>query len=293
MLIGYARVSTERQDLAAQLDELRRLGVDDGRVYTDKRTGKNKDRPGLREALAAVRAGDTLVVARLDRLARSVPDARDIVQSLYEQGAALQLGASVHDPNDPVGKFLFNALAMVAEFEHDLIVQRTKEGLAIAKANGRLKGTKPKLNERQTKKLVEEHASGKYTVAELAEDFGVSRATVYRTLKRIPGSAAAVSASHQVEHTSSPKGSSAKASASARPWFVVEASDLDDPNEAVSAVSSYASESAANNALRRQRGKSHGTGVLFAVRHASDIHRHRAWDVEQARAVIRLGPPSQ
>lgn len=187
MLIGYARVSTDRQDLAAQLDEMRRFGVEEDRVYTDKRTGKNKDRPGLREALAAIRAGDTLVVARLDRLARSVPDARDIVASLYEQGAALQIGASVHDPNDPVGKFLFNALAMVAEFEHDLIVQRTKEGLAIAKANGRLTGTKPKLNERKAKKLVDDAESGKYTIAELADDYGVSRATIYRTLKRNQG----------------------------------------------------------------------------------------------------------
>lgn len=184
MLIGYARVSTERQDLAAQLDELRRLGVVDERVYTDKRTGKNKDRPGLREALAAARAGDTLVVSRLDRLARSVPDARDIVKDLYERGASLQIGASIHDPTDPIGKFLFNALAMVAEFEHDLIVQRTKEGLAIARANGRLKGTKPKLSDRRAEKLLDDYRSGKYTVAELAEDFGVSRATIYRTLKR-------------------------------------------------------------------------------------------------------------
>lgn len=183
-MIGYARVSLDCQDLAAQLAELRRMGVDDGRVYTDKRTGKSRDRPGLREALAAVRAGDTLVVARLDRLARSVPDARDIVQTLYKNGAALQIGASVHDPNHPVGKFLFNALAMVAEFEHDLIVQRTKEGLAIARAHGRLKGTKPKLSGRQSKKLVDDHGSGKYTVAELAEDYGVSRATVYRTVQR-------------------------------------------------------------------------------------------------------------
>lgn len=187
MLIGYARVSTERQDLAAQLVELRRLGVDDARVYTDKRTGKNKERPGLREALAAVREGDTLVVPKLDRLARSVPDARDIVEDLYSRGASLQLGASVHDPTDPVGKFLFNALAMVAEFEHDLIVQRTREGLAIAKANGRLKGTKPKLSDRQAKKLVDDHASGKYTVGELAEDYSVSRATIYRTLRRAEG----------------------------------------------------------------------------------------------------------
>lgn len=188
MLIGYARVSTERQDLASQRAELRRLGVEDERVYTDKRTGKNKDRPGLREALAAVREGDTLVVAKMDRLARSVPDARDIVQDLYERGARLQIGGSVHDPNDPVGKFLFNALAMVAEFERDLIVQRTKEGLAIAKANGRLLGTKPKLSDRRSKKLAADFESGKFTVAELAEDFGVSRATVYRTLQRAKAS---------------------------------------------------------------------------------------------------------
>ena len=106
MLIGYARVSTERQDLAAQLVELERLGVSRERVYTDRRTGKNtQDRPGLREALAATRSGDTLVVSLLDRLwdsytrayadrlvARSVTDARDIVQTLYERGAALQIG---------------------------------------------------------------------------------------------------------------------------------------------------------------------------------------------------------
>ncbi|WP_353952098.1 recombinase family protein [Knoellia sp. S7-12] len=89
MLIGYARVSTERQDLASQRAELRRLGVDDERDYTDKRTGKNKDRPGLREALAAAREGDALVVAKIDRLARSVPDARDMVQDLYEANGRL------------------------------------------------------------------------------------------------------------------------------------------------------------------------------------------------------------
>lgn len=185
MLIGYARVSTERQDLAAQLEQLRTLGVGRERVYTDKRTGtSSKDRPGLREALAAVRADDVLVVTRLDRLARSVPDARDIVKDLYDQGAALQIGSSVHDPNDPVGKFLFNALAMVAEFEHDLIVQRTREGLAIAKANGRLKGTKPKLSPRRAERLAQEYGDGTSTIGELAADYGVSRATVYRTLQR-------------------------------------------------------------------------------------------------------------
>jgi len=127
-----------------------------------------------------------LVVTRLDRLARSVPDARDIVTQVYEAGAAIQIGSSVHDPNDAVGKFLFNALSMVAEFEADLISQRTKEGLAIAKANGKMRGKPPKLNDRRAAKLRAEHDLGTSTIADLAQDYGISRATVYRTLKRAP-----------------------------------------------------------------------------------------------------------
>ncbi|MCW4601511.1 recombinase family protein [Janibacter hoylei] len=185
MLIGYARVSTERQDLAAQLKGLADLGVARDRIYTDKRTGRSmKDRPGLAQAIAALRPDDVLVVTKLDRLARSVPDARDLVGQVYDQGAALQLGPSRHDPEDPVGKFLFNALAMVAEFEADLNRQRTKEGLAIAREQGRLRGKPPKLNERRTRKLLEEYEAGTVTVAQLADDYAISRATVYRTIQR-------------------------------------------------------------------------------------------------------------
>lgn len=185
MLIGYARVSTGRQDLAAQLKGLADLGVDQERIYTDKRTGRSmKDRPGLEQAIAALRSGDVLVVTKLDRLARSVPDARDLVGQVYEKGAALQLGPSLHDPEDPVGKFLFNALAMVAEFEADLNRQRTLEGIAIAKAQGRMRGKPPKLNDRRTRKLLQEYEAGTATVAQLAEDYAVSRATVYRTIQR-------------------------------------------------------------------------------------------------------------
>ena len=87
------------------------------RIYVDHGlTGTNRDRPGLREALAACRAGDTLVVTKLDRLARSLPDARDIVDELTARQVKLNLGGSVHDPTDPVGRLLFNVLAMVAEF---------------------------------------------------------------------------------------------------------------------------------------------------------------------------------
>lgn len=185
MLIGYARVSTVRQDLAAQLKGLADLGVERNRVYTDKRTGRSmKDRPGLAQAISALRPGDVLVVTKLDRLARSVPDARDLVAQVYAKGAALQLGSSLHDPEDPVGKFLFNALAMVAEFEADLNRQRTMEGLAIAREQGRLRGKPPKLNERRMQRLLSDYEAGTATIAQLADDYGISRATVYRTIQR-------------------------------------------------------------------------------------------------------------
>ena len=118
ILIGYARCSTERQDLTAQRRILSELGVADDRVYLDHGlTGRNRSRPGLTQALAALREGDTLVVPKLDRLARSVPDARAIGDSLAAQGVRLSLGGAVYDPNDPMGKCFFNILATFAEFE--------------------------------------------------------------------------------------------------------------------------------------------------------------------------------
>lgn len=185
MQIGYARCSTTAQDLTAQRDALLALGVAAKRIYVDHGlTGANRERPGLREALAACRDGDTLVVSKLDRLARSVPDARDIADELTQRGVKLQLGNSVHDPTDPVGKLLFNVLAMVAEFEGDLIRARTREGMAIAKAKGRLRGKQPKLSPKQEAHLVTLHRAGRHTSAELAELFNVARSTVYRAVGR-------------------------------------------------------------------------------------------------------------
>jgi DNA invertase Pin-like site-specific DNA recombinase len=192
LLIGYARVSTDEQDLTAQRNALDALGVSAGRVYVDHGlTGTKRDRPGLREALAACRAGDTLVVTKLDRLARSLPDARDIADELTHREVKLSLGAAVHDPTDPVGRLLFNVLAMVAEFEADLIRTRTREGMKVAKAKGRLRGKQPKLSAPQEAHLVELHAAGAHTSAELADLFGVARSTVYRALERARRSAPA------------------------------------------------------------------------------------------------------
>ena len=183
--IGYARCSTDKQDLAAQKAALEKLGVNPERIYTDHGlTGTNRDRPGLDQALAAARTGDTLVVPKLDRLARSVPDARAIADALIARGVKLALGASVYDPADPMGKMFFNILATFAEFEADLIRLRTREGMAIARAKGKLRGKSPKLSDKQQKELCRMHGSGDYSISDLAEVFSVSRPTVYRTIGR-------------------------------------------------------------------------------------------------------------
>jgi DNA invertase Pin-like site-specific DNA recombinase len=184
-LIGYARCSTVLPDLTAQREILAGLGVADDRIYLDKGlTGTSRARPGLDQALAAVRVGDTLVVPKLDRLARSVPDARDIGDTLVARGVRLSLGGSIYDPADPMSKMFFNMLAVFAEFEADLLKMRTREGMAVARSRGKLKGRQPKLTPRQQAELVRMHATGEYTVADLMEVFSVGRATVYRVLDR-------------------------------------------------------------------------------------------------------------
>ena len=185
MKIGYARCSTRSQDLEAQRKALLELGVAEDRIHTDHGlTGANRERPGLDRALAALREGDTLVVPKLDRLARSAPDARAIADGLAARGIRLALGAAVYDPDDPIGKMFFNILATFAEFEADLIRMRTREGMAIAKAKGKLRGKRPKLSEKQQKELRRMHDTGEYSISDLAELFSVSRPTVYRTLNR-------------------------------------------------------------------------------------------------------------
>lgn len=184
-LIGYARCSTDEQDLTAQTNALRSLDVPADRIYLDRGfTGANRARPGLDQALAAVRAGDTLVVPKLDRLGRSVPDLRDIGDSLAGRGVRLSIGGTIYDPTDPMGKLFFNILATFAEFELDLLRMRTREGMAVARAAGKLRGKQPKLSPKQQRELVRMHGTGEYSIADLGEVFSVSRPTVYRVLER-------------------------------------------------------------------------------------------------------------
>lgn len=113
-----------------------------------------------------------------------MPDARDIVDEMAAGKVKLNIGGSVHDPTDPVGRLLFNVPAMIAEFEADLARMRTREGMAVAKAKGRLRGKPPKLKPKQEAHLVDLWRAGRHTTAELAEMFGVARSTVYRAIQR-------------------------------------------------------------------------------------------------------------
>lgn len=121
---------------------------------------------------------------KLDRLARSVPDARSIADELTGRGVTLALGQSRYDPTDPMGKMFFNILVTFAEFEEDLMRLRTREGMKIARAKGRLRGKQPKLSDKQQKELDRMHGTGQYTISDMAELFSISRPTVYRTLLR-------------------------------------------------------------------------------------------------------------
>src|SRR5699024_3935542 len=132
----------------------------------------------------ACRDGDTCVVTKLDRLARSVRDAHEITVEVASRDVKLSIAGWVYDPTDHSGKLLFDVLGMVAEVGADRISVRSREGMKVAKAKGRLRGKSPKLNPRQEAHLVQLHAAKEHTVGELAELFSVGRSTVYRALER-------------------------------------------------------------------------------------------------------------
>lgn len=186
MIFGYARCSTVNQDVEVQRRQLVALGVDPDRIMVDLGySAVAKHRPGLDKVLGMLREGDVVVVTKLDRLARSVVDAHEIAQCIDRAGAKLQIGSSVHDPFDPMGKMMFSVLAMVAEFERDLISMRTKEGLALAREAGRLKGKSPKLSPEQDAQVLRWLQDGTMTQAEMAKILGVAPSTISRARKRL------------------------------------------------------------------------------------------------------------
>lgn len=189
MRIGYGRVSTRDQHPEAQHDALAAAGCD--QVFVDVASGKLARRPELDKALlSANRAGDQLVVTKLDRLGRSLENLIEVSKTLQERGVDLVVLDQSIDTSTPMGRMFFQILGSIAEFEHALMSERTRDGLAAARARGRTGGQKPKLGPRQVKlarEMYEEKgADGKrtHTVEQIAQEFGVTRPTIYRHLAK-------------------------------------------------------------------------------------------------------------
>ena len=182
MLIGYARVSTDDQNLDLQRDALTAAGCQ--RIFEDKAPGVRDDRPGLREALSHLREKDCLVIWRLDRLGRRMIALLGFVEELRQRGCDFRIlnGSFPIDTTTAQGKFFFHITAALAEMERDLIRERTIAGLSAARARGRKGGRRPELDAKQiehSRKLLEDRHT---TIKEVAETFGVSRGTIYRSL---------------------------------------------------------------------------------------------------------------
>ena len=190
MRIGYGRVSTRDQNPDGQRDALQAAGCDD--VFVDKASGKLASRPRLDEALRISRGGDQLVVTKLDRLGRSLEHLMALSKQLQAKQVDLVVLDQGIDTSTAVGRMFFQILGAIAEFEHALMSERTRDGLDAARARGRTGGQKPKLTARQAKiaqAMYDElgpDGHRAHTVQQIADEFGVTRPTIYRHLQRRP-----------------------------------------------------------------------------------------------------------
>ena len=182
MLIGYARVSTQEQDLALQLDAFKAAGSE--RIYEERASGAQRDRPELKAALGYMREGDTLVVWKLDRLARSLKQLIDTVEDLGARGIGLRSLTEAIDTTTSGGKLIFHIFAALAEFERAVIRERTLAGLAAARARGRKGGRPPALAAKDLAAAKAMLRDPEITVGEIARRLNVAPSTLYRHLPR-------------------------------------------------------------------------------------------------------------
>jgi len=180
MKIGYARVSTQDQNLERQSDQLQQLGCE--RIFQEKITGSKKERPELDKLLDQLRSGDVIVVTELTRLSRSIKDLFALVDMIYLKSAHLKsLKEPWLDTTTPQGKLLFAIFAGVSQFERDLIIERTKEGLSSARARGR-KGGRPPKPQKGIELALKMHQDRNYSISEIVKATRLSKSTLYRYL---------------------------------------------------------------------------------------------------------------
>jgi len=186
MLVGYARVSTDDQNLNLQRDALDQAGCE--QIFKDQLSGAKAERPGLHQALQYARAGDTIVVWRLDRLSRSLKDLIEMVTLLESKGIGLKSLQEAIDTSSSSGKLIFHIFGALAEFERNLIRERTQAGLQAARARGR-KGGRPKsLNKDKQALAVKLYDEKKHTVDQICEMMGISKPTLYKYIDAAKGS---------------------------------------------------------------------------------------------------------
>ncbi|GJM77511.1 recombinase family protein [Paenibacillus sp. HMSSN-139] len=181
MRIAYARVSTSDQSLDSQMDALVKVGYD--RIYTEKASGGKDDRPELAKALEILREGDTFIVYKLDRLARSTLKLIETLDLLNKKGVEFVSLSDNIDTSTAAGKAMFGMMAVFAEFERSTIRERTVAGLEAARARGR-KGGRPMTDKKKLDKAIKLHESGEFTVTQIEEMTGVSKGSLYRELNR-------------------------------------------------------------------------------------------------------------
>ena len=180
MKIGYIRISTEDQNTARQEVLMQQLGVDE--VFVDKLSGKNTDRPELKRMMTYVRRGDTVVVESISRFARNTRDLLDLMEELSEKEVAFVSQKEAIDTTTPTGKFMLTVFGAVAELEREYILQRQREGIAVAKANGVYKGRKP-ITRPNFDAVVAQWRSGNITAVEAMRRLDMKPSTFYRKVK--------------------------------------------------------------------------------------------------------------
>ncbi|HJF87557.1 MAG: recombinase family protein [Caldibacillus thermoamylovorans] len=184
-IYGYARVSTAQQDYATQIEDLKRAGAT--KIFKDKYTGTTADRPEFDKLMAKIKNGDTLIVTKLDRLARNTQDALNIVKKMNAEGVILRVLNIGTIDNSPSGRLIFTVFSAFAEFERDLIVSRTQEGKAWAKANNPNfhDGMPRKYDQEQINFAWKLHTQDHMSYSEISKKLGMSKATIYRRFREL------------------------------------------------------------------------------------------------------------
>ena len=182
MKVAYIRVSTEEQHEARQKEAMKGFGID--KYFIEKKSGKNADRPQLQAMLEFVREGDTVYIHSLDRLARSTQDLLNIVEQLQAKGVELHSDKEAIDSNTPTGKLMLTMIAAINQFERENLLERQREGIAIAKEQGKYKGRKQVRPEAWKEAYAKYRAREIKSVSELAKVLGISRPTVYKLIEQ-------------------------------------------------------------------------------------------------------------